>query len=61
MTGDIATGMASAQVIRAVLAKVWDGLVVYVPFMENTFGGAAYRSGGVASFYSDLECGEVAL
>ena len=46
----------------AILAKVRDGQVVFMQFMEDTFGTAAtFRSGGVAMFRSDPDGGEVAL
>ena len=46
----------------AILAKVRDGQVAYMQFMEDTFATAAtFRSGGVASYRSDPDGGEVAL
>ena len=46
----------------AILAKVKDGRVVFMQFMEDTFGTASsFRSGGVARFRSDPDGGEVAL
>ncbi len=46
----------------AILAKVRDGQVVFMQFMEDTFATAAtFRSGGVATYRSDPDGGEVAL
>ena len=46
----------------AILAKVKDGQVTFMQFMEDTFGTAAtFRSGGVASYRSDPDGGEVEL
>ena len=46
----------------AILAKVKDGQVTFMQFMEDTFGTAAtFRSGGVATYRSDPDGGEVAL
>ena len=46
----------------AILAKVRDGQISFMQFMEDTFGTAAtFRSGGVATYRSDPDGGEVAL
>jgi len=46
----------------SILAKVCDGRVTYMQFMEDTFGTAAtFRMGGTAVFHSDPESGEVSL
>lgn len=46
----------------AILAKVRDGQIVFMQFMEDTFGTAAtFRSGGVARFRSNPDGGEVSL
>ena len=46
----------------AILAKVKDGRITFMQFMEDTFGTAAtFRSGGVATFRSDPDGGEVSL
>ena len=46
----------------AILAKVQDGQVTFMQFMEDTFGTAAtFRSGGVATYRSDPDGGEVEL
>ena len=46
----------------AILAKVRDGQVTYMQFMEDTFGTAnSFRSGGIATYRSDPNGGEVAL
>ena len=46
----------------AILAKVSGGQVTFMQFMEDTFGTAStFRSGGVATFRSDPDGGEVAL
>ena len=46
----------------AILAKVRDGQVIFMQFMEDTFGTAStFRSGGVATYRSDPDGGEVAL
>ncbi len=44
----------------SILAKVRDGKVTYMQFMEDTFGTAStFRTGGTAIFRSDLDGGEV--
>ena len=46
----------------AILAKVHDGQITFMQFMEDTFGTAAtFRSGGVATYRSDPDGAEVAL
>ena len=46
----------------AILAKVRDGQISFMQFMEDTFGTAAtFRSGGVATYRSDPDGGEVDL
>ena len=46
----------------AILAKVKDGQITFMQFMEDTFGTAAtFRSGGVATYRSDPDGGEVEL
>ncbi len=46
----------------AILAKVSAGQVVFMQFMEDTFGTAStFRSGGVATYRSDPDGGEVEL
>ena len=46
----------------AILARVSDGQVNYMQFMENTYGTAStFRSGGTAVYRADLEGGEVEL
>ena len=46
----------------AILATVKDGKVTYMQFMEDTFGTAAtFRAGGIATFHSDPDGGEVSL
>ena len=46
----------------AILAKVRDGQVIFMQFMEDTFGTAStFRSGGVATYRSDPDGGEVTL
>ena len=46
----------------AILAKVSDGRVTYMQFMEDTFGTAGtFRSGGTATFHSDPDGAEVSL
>ena len=46
----------------AILAKVRDGRITFMQFMEDTFGTAAtFRSGGVATYRSDPDGGEVTL
>ena len=46
----------------AILAKVRNGQVVFMQFMEDTFGTAAtFRSGGVATYRSDPDGDEIAL
>ena len=46
----------------AILAKVRDGRITFMQFMEDTFGTAAtFRSGGGATYRSDPDGGEVAL
>ena len=46
----------------AILAKVNDGQVTFMQFMEDTFGTAStFRSGGVATYRSDPDGGEVTL
>ena len=46
----------------AILAKVRDGQVIFMQFMEDTFGTAStFRSGGVATYRSDPDGGEVRL
>ena len=46
----------------AILAKVRNGQVVLMQFMEDTFGTAAtFRSGGVATYRSDPDGDEIAL
>ncbi|MEH2293339.1 nuclear transport factor 2 family protein [Nostoc sp.] len=44
----------------SILAKVKDGLVTYMQYMEDTFGtGLTFRSGGTWKFQSDPAGGEV--
>ena len=44
----------------AILARVRDGKVAYMQFMEDTFGTAStFRTGGTATFRADPEGGEV--
>lgn len=44
----------------AVFAKLKDGLVTYMQYMEDTFGtGSTFRSGGSWKFQSDPDGGEV--
>ena len=44
----------------AILAKVRDGKVVYMQFMEDTFGTAStFGTGGTATYRADPEGGEV--
>ena len=46
----------------AILARVSEGRVTYMQFMEDTFGTAAtFRSGGEARFRADPDAGEVVL
>ena len=46
----------------SILAKVRDGRVTYMQFMEDTFGTAAtFRTGGTATFHSDPDGAEVTL
>ena len=46
----------------SILAKVSDGKVTYMQFMEDTFGTAAtFRSGGNMTFRSDPEGPEVSI
>ncbi len=46
----------------AILAKVDDGQVTFMQFMEDTFATAStFRSGGVAAYRSDPDGGEVTL
>ncbi len=46
----------------AILAKVQDGRITFMQFMEDTFGTAAtFRTGGTATYRSDPDGGEVAL
>ena len=46
----------------SILAKVSDGRVTYMQFMEDTFGTAAtFRSGGTATYHSDPDGTEVSL
>ncbi len=46
----------------AILAKVRDGKVIYMQFMEDTFGTAAtFHTGGTARYHSDPEGGEVEI
>ena len=44
----------------AILAKVRDGRLAYMQFMEDTFGTAStFRTGGTATFRADPDGGEV--
>ena len=44
----------------AILARVRDGKVAYMQFMEDTFGTAStFRTGGTATFRADPDGGEV--
>lgn len=44
----------------SILAKVHDGRVTYMQFMEDTFGTAStFRSGGTATYRADPKGGEV--
>lgn len=46
----------------AILARVIDGQITFMQFMEDTFGTAStFRSGGVATYRSDPDGGEVVL
>ena len=46
----------------AVLAKVNDGKITFMQFMEDTFGTAStFRSGGAVTYRSDPDGGEVVL
>ena len=46
----------------AILAKVKDGQIIFMQFMEDTFGTAStFRTGGVATYRSDPDGGEVSL
>ncbi len=46
----------------AILAKVRSGQIVFMQFMEDTFGTAAtFRSGGVATYRSDPDGDEITL
>ncbi len=46
----------------AILAKVSNGRITFMQFMEDTFGTAStFRSGGTATYRSDPDGGEVAL
>ena len=46
----------------AILAKVVDGQITFMQFMEDTFGTAStFRSGGVATYRSDPDGSEVTL
>ena len=46
----------------AILAKVSDGQITFMQFMEDTFGTAStFRSGGTTTYRSEPDGGEVAL
>ena len=46
----------------AILAKVREGQVTFMQFLEDTFATAAtFRSGGIATYRSDPDGGEVSL
>ncbi len=46
----------------AILARVRNGQVVFMQFMEDTFGTAqTFRSGGTATFRADPDGGEVSV
>ena len=46
----------------AILAKVREGQVVFMQFMEDTYGTAStFRSGGTAAYRADPDGGEVKL
>lgn len=46
----------------AILAKVHDGRVTYMQFMEDTYGTAStFRAGGTAIFRADPDGGEVEI
>ena len=46
----------------AILARVRDGKLTYMQFMEDTFGTAqTFRAGGVATFRADPDGGEISL
>ena len=46
----------------SILAKVSNGQITFMQFMEDTFGTAAtFRSGGVATYRSDPDGGETSL
>ena len=46
----------------SILARLRNGRIVHMQFMEDTFGTAStFRSGGVATYRSDPDGGEVAL
>ena len=46
----------------AILAKVRDGRVAYMQFLEDTYGAAStFRSGGSATYRADPDGGEVEL
>ena len=46
----------------AILAKVNNGRVTFMQFMKDTFGTAStFRSGGVSTYRSDPDGGEVTL
>ena len=46
----------------AILARVADGQVTFMQFLEDTFGTAAtFRAGGTATYRSDPDGGEVEL
>ena len=46
----------------AILAKVEEGRITFMQFMEDTFGTAAtFRSGGASTYRSDPDGGEVTL
>jgi ketosteroid isomerase-like protein len=46
----------------AILAKVNDGRITFMQFMEDTFGTAStFRSGGASTYRSDPDGGEVTL
>ncbi len=46
----------------SILAKIRDERIVFMQFMEDTFGTAStFRSGGVATYWSDPDGGEITL
>lgn len=46
----------------SILAKVTNGQITFMQFMEDTFGTAAtFRSGGVTTYRSDPDGGETSL